>query len=423
MNRSVLTPAILALPLALGVLVAPQAQAGLGPLKILSTQGEALLGEVALDLAAAPYPAQVRLAAASDYPSLQPYTPNAAGLRFELVSISDGQHVVRIFGPALAGTDVLRFAIEFVWPGGRWIREYRLYGYNIPKHAPSLDAGGDRSRPFLPLADALPPARRPVSYRVATGDTAFALVRRFYPRLSQEKATRLLLAANPRAFVAGDANRLLAGAKLVLPDAPSSTRRIASAPARALSEPPPAKEIVQAPVAADAEAVDKARAERSIVQLQQAQARLAALERELARQSLMPLASAGVDVDDTLLDGELARWLAGGAGGVAVMSLLAWQLRRRRHAAGEKSSLEAVAVPVRVPGLMDAAVPADSAMVDAAIAGQHYVDESVALLQIDHQAMSGPPVDSAELALSRLFAEMGDREAADRAAQDSRATF
>lgn len=565
MSRLAFSELALALPLALGVLAAPQAQAGMGVLKPLSAQGEPLLAEIKLDLPEGAERGVARLAALNDYPLLQPYSANASRLRFEIKSDAGGRPVVQLAGPALAGTDVLRFAIEYVWPGGRWVREYRLYGYNLPARpqpadvelsrsslpfidtpsdpalgrlfrlsTPSqalalkiellgalasdkartqavfsvrgldtaarsvlngvrLEVGQENAQHFLLLTSPHPMGRhalsfeldavfegakagrryavlplaaaaRPLHYRVVAGDSAFALARRFYPARSPLKAVRALLAANAQAFVAGDANRLRAGALLRLPDASART----AAPLPAVS-PKPAVSVPAArpvPMPADIEAqvaADKVLAEHKLVQLQQAQARLAALEKEVVRLSAQSLPEDSGAMEDVPLDEELTRWLAGGVGGMAVMSLLAWQLVRRNRArqAGraqvavlaappraEEPVPVVVAAPERVPDgrlqqLQQLALNGERAafaalahevLADSAGQGEEWaavvrmgqgLDPENALYRMAEPDVAAPEqaaqADSAELALARLFAEMGERDGAADLARDIRA--
>ncbi|MXR36320.1 FimV/HubP-related protein [Craterilacuibacter sinensis] len=569
MSRLAFSELALALPLALGVLAAPLAQAGMGALKPLSAQGEPLQAEVALDLPEGAEGGAVRLAARHDYPLLQPYSVNASLLRFEINSDANGRPVVQLAGPALAGTDVLRFAIEYVWPGGRWVREYRLHGYNLPARPQPADA--DLSSPSLPFIDTpsdpalgrlfrlskpaqalalkiellgalasdkartqavfsvrgldaaartvlngvrleveredaqhfllltsphpmgrhalsfeldavfegakagrrysvLPAtaAARPLHYRVVAGDSAFALARRFYPARSPDKAVRALLAANAQAFVAGDANRLRAGALLRLPDI--SARAAAPSPtvAAKLAPPAPAPAPAAEPVAVTADieaqvAADKVLAEHKLVQLQQAQARLAALEKEVVRLSALSLPEGSGAVEDASLDEELARWLAGGTGGIAVMSLLAWQLARRNRARlGGRVQTAVQAAPRRPeePEPDIAAAPesepderlqqlqqlalngervafaalAHQVLADSAGQGEEWaavvrmgqgLDPENALYRMAEPDVAAPEqvaqTDSAELALARLFAEMGERDGAADLARDVRA--
>ncbi|RQW27901.1 hypothetical protein EHS17_07520 [Rhodobacteraceae bacterium CH30] len=568
MSRLAFSELALALPLALGVLAAPLAQAGMGALKPLSAQGEPLQAEIELDLPEGAEGGVVRLAARHDYPLLQPYSVNASLLRFEINSDANGRPVVQLSGPALAGTDVLRFAIEYVWPGGRWVREYRLHGYNLPARPQPADA--DLSSPSLPFIDTpsdpalgrlfrlskpaqalalkiellgalasdkartqavfsvrgldaaartvlngvrlevereeaqhfllltsphpmgrhalsfeldavfegakagrrysvLPAtaAARPLHYRVVAGDSAFALARRFYPARSPDKAVRALLAANAQAFVAGDANRLRAGALLRLPDI--SARAAAPSPtvAAKLAPPAPAPEPVAVPAHIEAQvAADKVLAEHKLVQLQQAQARLAALEKEVVRLSALSLPEDGGAVADVSLDEELARWLAGGAGGIAVMSLLAWQLARRNRARlggrvqaavqaaprrPEEPEPDIAAAPASAPDerlqqlqqLQQLALNGERAafaalahevLADSAGQGEAWaavvrmgqgLDPENALYRMAEPdvaaAGQAAQADSAELALARLFAEMGERDGAADLARDVRA--
>ncbi|MCP9757950.1 hypothetical protein EGI20_01290 [Aquitalea sp. S1-19] len=204
-------------------------------------------------------------------------------------------------------------------------------------------------------------------------------------------------------------------------------------------------------------------AEHKLVQLQQAQARLAALEKEVVRLSALLVPEDSGVVEDASLDEELARWLAGGAGGIAVMSLLAWQLARRNRARlggrvpaavqaaprrPEEPEPDIAAAPESVPDarlqqLQQLALNGERAafaalahevLADSAGQGEAWgavvrmgqgLDPENALYRMAEPDVAAAEqtaqADSAELALARLFAEMGERDGAADLARDVRA--
>lgn len=105
--------------------------------------------------------------------------------------------------------------------------------------------------------------------------------------------------------------------------------------------------------------------QQKLQQLLRLQERIQLLERELKRLSSQPqpVPPPMTPKESRLLDMELARWLAGGIGGLTVLSLLAWQMYRRRRAGVQPEegggTVGDVAPPVvRAPHAGDSTVPA-----------------------------------------------------------------
>ncbi len=118
--------ASLALLLA-GLGSASAAQAGLGPIHVLSADGEAFSAEIPVVNEDIQDFAQVNLADRNNYPLLSAYSGSAPTLRFSLVRGSDGHlQKVLVKGPSSFGEPLLRFAVEVGWPDGRLVREFEV---------------------------------------------------------------------------------------------------------------------------------------------------------------------------------------------------------------------------------------------------------------------------------------------------------
>ncbi|HJU49600.1 MAG TPA: pilus assembly protein FimV, partial [Pseudogulbenkiania sp.] len=140
--------AIAALLSSLGGMV--PAHAGLGPIKVLSSDGEPFEAEIPLVDEAVGANALIGLADRNRYPLISPYTPSAGKLQFSLVQQADGTlSKVRVAGPANFDEPTLHFAVEISWPAGRLVREfdvdYRRDGPRHPKRHPLPDDEGKKA--------------------------------------------------------------------------------------------------------------------------------------------------------------------------------------------------------------------------------------------------------------------------------------
>ncbi len=359
-----------ALLLSLGATLAYPAHAALGPLQRLPAQEGRLSGQILTDPLAPGVAPQLSLADGTRY-GLPAASPAAGALSLSLTPDGDGRWRVGVEGPAPARGETLRFAVELSWEGGRWVRAYTV-----------------RTRPAPPAdgATSTPAAR---SHMVRRGDTLLALAKRYYPARPAQ-AARAIFRANTHAFAGDNPDMLLAGATLRLPatlpaaataqqaaakaarpaalPVPAQPPRAAvratplaataakATPAETLPSSPPPEKPAPAPdapttpaqppqtAAGDAAAAqatesgarpvaDAQAAERRQAMLSEAKRRLAALEAEVARlQAAPPPPSPGTD--DALLDAAVIDYVTTGAGGLAALSLLAWQLARRRARKG-----------------------------------------------------------------------------------------
>lgn len=108
-------------------------------------------------------------------------------------------------------------------PPARWVLLVAVAWACVPRAAGAAEPEVSRTRASEEYSE---------GYVVRAGDTLDALIIRNHAALGNDLAAarRELVAANPRAFVNGDPNRLVEGARLKLPAA-------ASAPAKPGEEP------------------------------------------------------------------------------------------------------------------------------------------------------------------------------------------
>ncbi|MBX9346362.1 hypothetical protein K5M36_04600 [Chromobacterium vaccinii] len=121
------------------------AHAGLGPIRVLSADGESFAAEIPVVNEDIEDLAQVNLADRNNYPLLSPYSGSAPVLHFNLVRSSDGRiSKVQVKGPASFGEPLLRFAVEVRWPAGSLVREFEVdYKRDGPRRKAPVPAGGD----------------------------------------------------------------------------------------------------------------------------------------------------------------------------------------------------------------------------------------------------------------------------------------
>ncbi|MCD4486753.1 hypothetical protein LQR31_19975 [Chromobacterium vaccinii] len=121
------------------------AHAGLGPIRVLSADGESFAAEIPVVNEDIEDLAQVNLADRNNYPLLSPYSGSAPVLHFNLVRSSDGRiSKVQVKGPASFGEPLLRFAVEVRWPAGSLVREFEVdYKRDGPRRKAPVPADGD----------------------------------------------------------------------------------------------------------------------------------------------------------------------------------------------------------------------------------------------------------------------------------------
>lgn len=121
------------------------AHAGLGPIRVMSADGESFSAEIPVVNENIEDLAQVNLADRNDFPLLSPYSGSAPVLHFSLVRSSDG-HISKVLvkGPSSFGEPLLRFAVEVRWPAGSLVREFEVdYKRDGPRRKDPPPAGGD----------------------------------------------------------------------------------------------------------------------------------------------------------------------------------------------------------------------------------------------------------------------------------------
>ncbi|MBA8736423.1 type IV pilus assembly protein FimV [Chromobacterium violaceum] len=121
------------------------AHAGLGPIRVMSADGESFSAEIPVVNENIEDLAQVNLADRNDFPLLSPYSGSAPVLHFSLVRTSDG-HISKVLvkGPSSFGEPLLRFAVEVRWPAGSLVREFEVdYKRDGPRRKDPPPAGGD----------------------------------------------------------------------------------------------------------------------------------------------------------------------------------------------------------------------------------------------------------------------------------------
>lgn len=148
--------------------------------------------------------------------------------------------VVRVVSTQPVREPYLNFIVEVARPGGTLLREYTLLldppdSPYLASAAPAPSAAAAPSRAArasaAPAVRSAPPAAPAPSgplpaavqgkrYRVASGDSLWAIARRFNPggEAALEGLMRDIQLLNPHAFVGGEAHRLKVGAELLLPD-------------------------------------------------------------------------------------------------------------------------------------------------------------------------------------------------------------
>ena len=128
------------------------AWAGLGPIRVLSSDGDRFSALVPVVDEAPGDAVAVRLADRNAFPLLSPYSGGAAELSFTLRKRADGSvDAILISGPDRFGEDVLRFAVEMDRPAARDVREYQVdYRHDGPHRngpAPARDDGAKKQFP------------------------------------------------------------------------------------------------------------------------------------------------------------------------------------------------------------------------------------------------------------------------------------
>jgi pilus assembly protein FimV len=250
--RWLLTAALLVM----GALSGFSAQAlSLGRLQVQSSQGESLRAELELtDVSVADANSlRVAVAPAATFRAMGiDYQPVLSELAFNLQLLPEGRAALKITGGQPVTTSFLDLVLEISWASGRITRDFTLLILPSGTQAPVLPVAPAVQQAPSPAAELTPPpvpaqtptptvtapapatppsapaAPKPTAVAgtagarlsVKAGDTASALAMQAKPiNVSLDQMLLAMLRANPDAFVAGNVNRLKAGAVVELPDA------------------------------------------------------------------------------------------------------------------------------------------------------------------------------------------------------------
>lgn len=151
--------------------------------------------------------------------------------------------VIRVVSSRPVREPYLNFIVELARPGGQILREYTVLldppgssaftPVAAPSHAADSSAPGAASAPAALLRSVTPPsAELGHRHQVRRGDSLWSIaagLRRQGSTLSQQALMEGIHALNPTAFVGGDADRLMAGVELLLPDAAHAPEAAAAA--------------------------------------------------------------------------------------------------------------------------------------------------------------------------------------------------
>ncbi len=232
--------------------------AGLGRLNLMSALGQPLRAEIELTSVAADdagtLTARLAPPAAFSQAGIE-YGSSLAGLRFSIQRRPGGQQYVLVTSNQQLNEPFLDLLVELTWASGRLVREYtvlldppetraaaatssepatavvpatsaaaptivRRTPRAAPTPSPSVASGETSAAPTRRAA--APTASSAGDYVVQTGDTALSIARANKPDgASLEQMLAALYRDNPQAF-SGNVNRLMAGATLKMPDAPTA---------------------------------------------------------------------------------------------------------------------------------------------------------------------------------------------------------
>ncbi|RMH85079.1 peptidoglycan-binding protein LysM [Pseudomonas sp. AOB-7] len=395
--------------------------------------------------------------------------------------------VIRVVSSRPVREPYLNFIVEVARPDGQLLREYTVLldppgsaAYTV-QAAPSPAAAAPAPSAAQPAAA---PARRsePPSaaqgYRqpVVRGDSLWSIAARLREQgspLSQQALMDGIHALNPSAFVGGDANRLLAGVELLLPDAarPSTTAAApVESPAMALEAAAAAPLVAAPPAAEQAESlqqvlekqrqVDQELASQAAenlqlqqglaqlqLQLQQLQEQLALKDAQLAELIEQGAAAAPAAEPAAVLAsappqaaqepplaaerGWFATLLAGGVVLLLLLGALVWAARRRDKAASVvqveppaqrpvaplRPAPVAVAKPAVVPTPAPTPQQRPAAPVDPLEAANVYIaygSFSEARGELSKALAQAPQRSDLRLRLLEVLAELGDGAAFER---------
>ncbi len=215
LNGRWLQSSFLAAVLAASMTGAPAQAFDLGRLTTLSNLGEPLKLEYeVLELDAADVDSlKIALGSAQSYASRGlVFDPVLEGLRLGLVKSANDRWVIRIEGQRPTAEPFVDLLLDISWASGATTRSVSVL--LAPAVQTPLAASSTGS------SKAAAPEPSAVALITQPGDTAGELIRRARPAgVEQSQYLLALVQGNPAAFVEGNVNRLLAGARLNLPTA------------------------------------------------------------------------------------------------------------------------------------------------------------------------------------------------------------
>ena len=186
----------------------------LGRLNVLSSIGEPLRAEVDITDVTAEEASSLRpaLASAEAYKAMGlDYNPDLSSIQFNVQQMPDGRTVLQLNNSRPVTAAFVDIVLEVNWASGKITRDFTLL-LTPPKSASAAQ----------PVAPVLPMTATRVN--VVRGDTAGQLAMQTLPvNVSLDQMLLALLRSNPDAFVAGNVNRLKAGAVLTMPSADDAT--------------------------------------------------------------------------------------------------------------------------------------------------------------------------------------------------------
>lgn len=186
----------------------------LGRLNVLSSIGEPLRAEVEItDLTPADTGSlRPALASVEAYKAMGlDYDPDLSSIQFNVQQTPDGRTLLQLDNSRPVTAAFVDLVLEVSWASGKITRDFTLL-LTPPKSAVAAQ----------PVAPVLPMTAARVN--VVRGDTASQLAMQSLPvNVSLDQMLLALLRSNPDAFVAGNVNRLKAGAVLSMPSADEAT--------------------------------------------------------------------------------------------------------------------------------------------------------------------------------------------------------
>ncbi len=207
----------------------------LGRLNVLSSIGEPLRAEVEITDVTPADSNSLRpsLASAEAYKAMGlDYNPDLNSIQFNVEQTSDGRTILQLNNSRPVTAAFVDIVLEVSWASGKITRDFTLL-LTPPKAAspaapvapvlpmtaaPAAPAAAETSASPTRSDDAVQPAAKRV--KVVNGDTAGQLaLQNLSVDVSLDQMLLALLRSNPDAFVAGNVNRLKAGAVLTLPTA------------------------------------------------------------------------------------------------------------------------------------------------------------------------------------------------------------